>query len=115
MKDLSQLQKLNDFVDDAAFIRDVSKVKQVERKEPFCCSGVVVFCFVLFFYSSEPNHLISRCRRRHLLICRSLQAECCLSVLQHSHFCTSDLILQLPVLFWGFFKSYDVFSHRTTK
>lgn len=30
MKDLSQLQKLNDFVDDAAFIRDVSKVKQVK-------------------------------------------------------------------------------------
>lgn len=30
MKDLSQLQRLNDFVDDAAFIRDVSKVKQVE-------------------------------------------------------------------------------------
>lgn len=29
VKDLSQLQKLNDFVDDAAFIRDVSKVKQV--------------------------------------------------------------------------------------
>ncbi len=30
MKDLSQLQQLNDFVDDAAFIRDVAKVKQVE-------------------------------------------------------------------------------------
>uniref|UniRef100_A0A673B816 Alpha-1,4 glucan phosphorylase n=1 Tax=Sphaeramia orbicularis TaxID=375764 RepID=A0A673B816_9TELE len=28
VKDLSLLQKLNDFVDDAAFIRDVSKVKQ---------------------------------------------------------------------------------------
>uniref|UniRef100_A0A8C4IJS1 Alpha-1,4 glucan phosphorylase n=1 Tax=Dicentrarchus labrax TaxID=13489 RepID=A0A8C4IJS1_DICLA len=28
VKDLSQLEKLNDFVDDAAFIRDVSKVKQ---------------------------------------------------------------------------------------
>ncbi|XP_017270119.1 glycogen phosphorylase, liver form [Kryptolebias marmoratus] len=28
VKDLSQLRKLNDFVDDAAFIRDVSKVKQ---------------------------------------------------------------------------------------
>ncbi|XP_058470512.1 glycogen phosphorylase, liver form [Solea solea] len=28
VKDLSQLQKLNDFVEDAAFIRDVSKVKQ---------------------------------------------------------------------------------------
>uniref|UniRef100_A0A7N6AC32 Alpha-1,4 glucan phosphorylase n=1 Tax=Anabas testudineus TaxID=64144 RepID=A0A7N6AC32_ANATE len=28
VKDLSQLQKLNDFVDDAAFIRDVSRVKQ---------------------------------------------------------------------------------------
>ncbi|KAF3700912.1 Glycogen phosphorylase, liver form [Channa argus] len=28
VKDLSQLQELNDFVDDAAFIRDVSKVKQ---------------------------------------------------------------------------------------
>lgn len=58
MKDLSQLQNLNDFVEDAALIRDVSKVKQVERNEPFCCSGF--FCFVLFFYSSEPNHLISR-------------------------------------------------------
>lgn len=31
VKDLSQLQKLNDFADDAAFIRDVSKVKQVEK------------------------------------------------------------------------------------
>lgn len=30
VKDLSQLQKLNDFADDAAFIRDVCKVKQVE-------------------------------------------------------------------------------------
>nr|XP_061798125.1 glycogen phosphorylase, liver form isoform X2 [Nerophis lumbriciformis] len=28
VKDLSQLQRLNDFVDDVAFIRDVSKVKQ---------------------------------------------------------------------------------------
>ncbi|XP_076013394.1 glycogen phosphorylase, liver form [Genypterus blacodes] len=28
VKDLSQLQRLNDFVDDSAFIRDVSKVKQ---------------------------------------------------------------------------------------
>uniref|UniRef100_A0A4W6FPS4 Alpha-1,4 glucan phosphorylase n=1 Tax=Lates calcarifer TaxID=8187 RepID=A0A4W6FPS4_LATCA len=28
VKDLGQLEKLNDFVDDAAFIRDVSKVKQ---------------------------------------------------------------------------------------
>uniref|UniRef100_A0A668AC59 Alpha-1,4 glucan phosphorylase n=1 Tax=Myripristis murdjan TaxID=586833 RepID=A0A668AC59_9TELE len=28
VKELSQLEKLNDFVDDAAFIRDVSKVKQ---------------------------------------------------------------------------------------
>lgn len=34
MKDLSQLQKLNDFVDDAAFIRDVSKVKQVKTSDP---------------------------------------------------------------------------------
>lgn len=32
MKDLSQLQKLNDFIDDAAFIRDVSKVKQVRSR-----------------------------------------------------------------------------------
>lgn len=30
VKELSQLKKLNDFVDDAAFIRDVSKVKQVK-------------------------------------------------------------------------------------
>lgn len=30
VKDLSQLQMLKDFVSDAAFIRDVSKVKQVE-------------------------------------------------------------------------------------
>lgn len=29
MKDLSQLKKLNDFVDNAALIRDISKVKQV--------------------------------------------------------------------------------------
>lgn len=58
MKDLSQLQKLDDFVDDAAFIRDVSKVKQVERNEPFCCSGDLYFFFVLFFDTSEPNHLI---------------------------------------------------------
>lgn len=34
MKDLSELQKLNDFVDDAAFIRDVSKVKQVKNMNP---------------------------------------------------------------------------------
>lgn len=34
VKDLSQLQKLNDFVDDAAFIRDVSKVKQVKTLNP---------------------------------------------------------------------------------
>lgn len=33
VKDLSQLEKLNDFVDDAAFLRDVSKVKQVKRSE----------------------------------------------------------------------------------
>lgn len=37
MKDLGQLKKLNDFVDDAALIRDVSRVKQV------CCIGVPVF------------------------------------------------------------------------
>lgn len=57
MKDLSQLQKLNDFVEDAAFIRDVSKVKQVERNEPSCRHGV--FFLVLFFCCLEPNHLIS--------------------------------------------------------
>lgn len=34
VKDLSQLQKLNDFVDDVAFIRDVSKVKQVKALNP---------------------------------------------------------------------------------
>lgn len=34
VKDLSHLQKLNDFADDAAFIRDVSKVKQVETLRP---------------------------------------------------------------------------------
>lgn len=34
MKDLSQLQKLNDFVDDITFIRDVSKVKQVKKTSP---------------------------------------------------------------------------------
>lgn len=57
VKELSQLQKLNDFVDDAAFIRDVSKVKQVERNQPFCCSwgggGV------LLQLGAKP-HLISR-------------------------------------------------------
>lgn len=37
VKDLSQLQKLNDFVDDAAFIRDVSKVKQVETNRETSC------------------------------------------------------------------------------
>lgn len=30
VKDLGQLQKLNELVDDLTFIRDVSKVKQVE-------------------------------------------------------------------------------------
>lgn len=34
VKDLSQLQTLNDFVDDVAFIRDVSKVKQVKNSNP---------------------------------------------------------------------------------
>lgn len=34
VKDLSQLEKLNDFVDDVAFIRDVSKVKQVKNTNP---------------------------------------------------------------------------------
>lgn len=34
VKDLSQLQKLNDFVDDVTFIRDVSKVKQVKNTNP---------------------------------------------------------------------------------
>ncbi|KAL4656237.1 glycogen phosphorylase, liver form-like [Arapaima gigas] len=34
VKDLSQLRKLNDFVDDDAFVRDVSKVKQ-DNKEKF--------------------------------------------------------------------------------
>lgn len=29
VKDLSQLKKLNDFVNDLAFIRDVAKIKQV--------------------------------------------------------------------------------------
>lgn len=37
MKDLSQLQNLSDFVDDAAFIRDVSKVKQVETNRETSC------------------------------------------------------------------------------
>lgn len=33
--ELSQLTKLNEFVDNAAFIRDVSKVKQVRSKYSF--------------------------------------------------------------------------------
>lgn len=33
VKDLSELQKLNDFAEDAAFIRDVAKVKQVDERE----------------------------------------------------------------------------------
>ena len=33
VKDLSQLEMLKDFVNDAAFIRDVSKVKQVKTNE----------------------------------------------------------------------------------
>lgn len=33
VKELSQLQKLNDFAEDAAFIRDVAKVKQVDKGE----------------------------------------------------------------------------------
>lgn len=34
VKDLSQLQKLNECVDDAAFIRDIAKVKQVGKEKP---------------------------------------------------------------------------------
>lgn len=41
VKELSQLQKLNDFVDDAVFIRDVSKVKQVACRAK---KAHVVFC-----------------------------------------------------------------------
>lgn len=33
VKDLSQLQKLNDFADDDALIRDVAKVKQVDERD----------------------------------------------------------------------------------
>lgn len=32
MKELSELQKLNNFVDDDTFIEDVCKVKQVEKE-----------------------------------------------------------------------------------
>lgn len=33
VKDLSELQKLNEVADDIAFIRDVAKVKQVDERE----------------------------------------------------------------------------------
>lgn len=34
VKDLSQLQTLNDFVEDATLIRDIAKVKQVGKEKP---------------------------------------------------------------------------------
>lgn len=62
MKELSQLQQLNDFVDDAAFIRDVSKVKQVQATKYIYSSPILryrtlreYFRFMLL-YSSIPLH-----------------------------------------------------------
>lgn len=34
VKDLSQLQKLNDFVEEFTLIRDIAKVKQVGKEKP---------------------------------------------------------------------------------
>lgn len=55
VKDLSQLQKLNDFVDDAAFIRDVSKVKQVTTVNP--SAGRCDFPLQLFFLPNFRTRL----------------------------------------------------------
>lgn len=59
VKDLSQLQALNDFVEDEAFINDISKVKQVgkflEGKDTLVLlmqeiSYIVLVCFCLYFH-----------------------------------------------------------------
>lgn len=50
VKELSQLEKLNDFVDDAAFIRDVSKVKQVSHS--------VWFIHLFFTAPHSTTHFI---------------------------------------------------------
>lgn len=114
MKDLSQLQKLNDFVDDAAFIRDVSKVKQVERKEPFCCSGVVVFCFVLLHLRAKPSDLtLPKKTFVDLQVTAARMLSLCVATFTFLHF-RPDFATTCFVL--GFFQIIsDVFSHRTTK
>lgn len=48
VKELSQLQKLDDFVDDVAFIRDVSKVKQVKHTNPSAGGRNVPFSLIHF-------------------------------------------------------------------
>lgn len=62
VKELSQLQKLNDFVDDAAFIRDVSKVKQVgvqslNKKQKWHKQNSTMSKLIMSLYSAQPVNI----------------------------------------------------------
>lgn len=104
VKDLSQLQKLNDFVDDVAFIRDVSKVKQVKTLNP--SAGRCDFPFS--FSSCQTSELDSISAER--LVDMQVTAGGFTAFLRVATLCLCTLCFFLlnhaSVLF---------FSHRTTK
>lgn len=68
VRDLDELRKLNDLVNDGTFIRDVSKVKQVTWKVSLQSTWVDLFNYCAFkvgIYTSASLGVASRCSVLH--------------------------------------------------